>query len=165
MRVSPRSMVMGQMFEIFDGLRCRVCVLTTLVVDDHLMIIVAFYTENVVFAQQAYAMIGRFRMRRITDVAQVIDGFTAVFLKKYQGVDDGLRPAVAVGHDADVCIYRRCHNIVPKPLRGMRVLLRFKPERSIEKVFMYHKPLFTASLNLIEPKLRRHFPFVKMSGA
>ena len=99
----------GEIFEVFDGFRCHVCVLAALVVDDHLVIIVSFYPENIVLAQQAYAMVGSFRMRRITDVTQVVDHFAAVFPEKGQGAGEGLNSAVTVGHDADylvgICFY------------------------------------------------------------
>ena len=95
----------GEIFEVFDGFRCHVCVLAALVVDDHLVIIVSFYPENIVLAQQAYAMVGSFRMRRITDVTQVVDHFAAVFPEKGQGAGEGLNSAMTVGHDADFMVW------------------------------------------------------------
>ena len=92
----------GEVFEICDGCPCYVCRPTAIVVDDHLMIIVPFYSQNVVFPQQAYAMVGRFRMCRITDVTQVIDGFTAVSAEKGQGLFERSIPSVAIGHNADI---------------------------------------------------------------
>ena len=97
----PEFSDQGELFEIINGCLCQVGIPAAFVVDHHLMIIVPFYPENIVLAQQACTMIGRFRMSRITDVAKMIDGFTTVFLKQRQGISDTFSLAVAVSHDAD----------------------------------------------------------------
>ena len=91
----------GELLEVFNGCRCQRGILAVFVVDHHLMIIVPFYPENIVLAQQAYTMIGSFRMSGITDITQMIDGFTILLLEQRQGIGDAFSLAVAVGHDAD----------------------------------------------------------------
>ncbi len=42
----------GELLEVFNGCRCQGGILAVFVVDHHLMIIVPFYPENIVLAQQ-----------------------------------------------------------------------------------------------------------------
>ena len=50
-------------------------------------------------------MVCSFRMRRITDITQVVDGFTALFFEKDQGPGDDLSSSVAVGHNTDDLVW------------------------------------------------------------